>query len=245
MSNTYKDLQNSHPCFGGQKNNVGRIHLPVSPGCNIACRFCDRVISDTENRPGVTSTVIEPEESIELLEKALNLCLEIRVAGIDEAKIEAVINEHEDYYYYLIERYADLFLENRVINNQFTVVADAQYTLGITKFLANDLGLVPAKQFIVDDTPKQYRDAITEEFKKLNYGIEAEVVFETDGYKIHNQIEEHDYHGYPLILGSYYEKELAESLQGNYLNISWPVQDKVVLDDFYVGYTGGIRLTVY
>lgn len=82
MSNTYKDLQNSHPCFGGQKNNVGRIHLPVSPGCNIACRFCDRVISDTENRPGVTSTVIEPEESIELLGKALELCPEIRVAGI-------------------------------------------------------------------------------------------------------------------------------------------------------------------
>lgn len=27
-----------------------------------------------------------------------------------------------------------------------------------------------------------------------------------------------------------------------YLNISWPVQDKVVLDDFYVGYTCGIRL---
>lgn len=165
-----------------------------------------------------------------------------KFAGVDEAKIEAVINEHEDYYYYLIERYADLFLENRVINKQFTVVADAQYTLGITKFLANDLGLVPAKQFIVDDTPKQYRDAITEEFKKLNYGIETEVVFETDGYKIHNQIKEHDYHGYPLILGSYYEKELTESLSGNYLNISWPVQDKVVLDDFYVGYTGGIRL---
>lgn len=82
MSNTYRDLQNSHPCFGGQKNNVGRIHLPVSPGCNIACRFCDRVISDVENRPGVTSKVITPEESIEVLEKALKLCPEITVAGI-------------------------------------------------------------------------------------------------------------------------------------------------------------------
>ena len=82
MSNTYKDLQNSHPCFGGHKNNVGRIHLPVSPGCNIACRFCDRVISDVENRPGVTSKVITPEESIEVLEKALKLCPEITVAGI-------------------------------------------------------------------------------------------------------------------------------------------------------------------
>lgn len=82
MSNTYKDLQNSHPCFGGHKNNVGRIHLPVSPGCNIACRFCDRVISDTENRPGVTSKVITPDESIEILEKALKVCPEITVAGI-------------------------------------------------------------------------------------------------------------------------------------------------------------------
>lgn len=82
MSNTYKNLQNSHPCFGGYRNNVGRIHLPVSPGCNIACRFCDRVISDVENRPGVTSKVISPEESIEVLEKALELCPKITVAGI-------------------------------------------------------------------------------------------------------------------------------------------------------------------
>ena len=82
MSNTYRDLQNSHPCFGGHKKNVGRIHLPVSPGCNIACRFCDRVINDTENRPGVTSEVITPEESLNVLEKALSICPEITVAGI-------------------------------------------------------------------------------------------------------------------------------------------------------------------
>ncbi len=82
IRNTYENLQNSHPCFGGHKNNVGRIHLPVSPGCNIACRFCDRTINDVENRPGVTSKVITPEESLEVLEKALKLCPEITVAGI-------------------------------------------------------------------------------------------------------------------------------------------------------------------
>lgn len=82
MSNTYKDLQNSHPCFGGYKNNVGRIHLPVSPGCNIACRFCDRSINDVEERPGVTSKVITPDESIDVLTKALEICPELTVAGI-------------------------------------------------------------------------------------------------------------------------------------------------------------------
>lgn len=72
----------SHPCFGGHKNNVGRIHLPVSPGCNIACRFCDRTINDVEQRPGVTSKVISPVESLDILRKALELCPSITVAGI-------------------------------------------------------------------------------------------------------------------------------------------------------------------
>lgn len=163
-------------------------------------------------------------------------------AGVESAKVESVIKKHEDYFYYLISRYADLFLENRVINKQFTTVADAQYSLAVTKFLVNDLGLVPARQYVVDDTPKDQREAIAQEFKNLNYGIQAEVSFETDGFKIHEEIKQHDYHGYPLILGGYYEKEVTESLKGNFLNISWPVQDKVVLDDSYVGYTGGIRL---
>ncbi len=82
MSNNYKNLQNSHPCFGGQKNHAGRIHLPVSPGCNIACRFCDRTINDVEQRPGVTSKILKPEETIEIIRKSLELCPEITVAGI-------------------------------------------------------------------------------------------------------------------------------------------------------------------
>ena len=82
MRNTYKNLQQSHPCFGDHKKNVGRIHLPVCPGCNIACRFCERSLNDTEDRPGVTSKVLTPEEAVEVLEKALKLCPEITVAGI-------------------------------------------------------------------------------------------------------------------------------------------------------------------
>ncbi len=78
----YEDLQNSHPCFGGGKNNAGRIHLPVSPGCNIACRFCDRTINDVEQRPGVTGKILKPEETIEIIRKSLELCPEITVAGI-------------------------------------------------------------------------------------------------------------------------------------------------------------------
>ena len=82
MRNTYEDLQNSHPCFGGHKNNAGRIHLPVSPGCNIVCRLLVGKINDVEERPGVTSKVLKPAECEEILKKALEICPDIKVAGI-------------------------------------------------------------------------------------------------------------------------------------------------------------------
>lgn len=163
-------------------------------------------------------------------------------AGIEKNIIEKLITEKEQYYYYYIERYADLFLETRVMSKQFSVVADAQYALGITKFLVNDLGMFPAKQFIVDDTPREHREAIIGYFEDLNYGIKAEVGFETDGYQIHKEVKAHDYHGYPLILGSYWEKEEAQKLGAHFLNVSWPVNERLVMNSYYVGYDGGLKL---
>lgn len=82
MAKTYEELEKNHPCFGGCKFNAGRIHLPVSPGCNIACRFCDRTINDVEQRPGVTSKIITPDEANTFIDKALEFVPNIKVAGI-------------------------------------------------------------------------------------------------------------------------------------------------------------------
>lgn len=76
-------VANRHPCFGGGANvNRGRVHLPVSPACNIQCAFCNRTRSETEQRPGVTSQLLSPEEAADIVERALALCPEITVAGI-------------------------------------------------------------------------------------------------------------------------------------------------------------------
>ena len=82
MTEIQEKLRNNHPCFAEKPGNLGRIHLPVSPACNIGCRFCSRVLNDTEQRPGVTAKVITPEESIAILKKALKICPAIKVAGI-------------------------------------------------------------------------------------------------------------------------------------------------------------------
>jgi len=58
--------QTDHPCFGGDHSKAGRIHLPVAPGCNIKCGFCERKFDcANESRPGVTSKVLTPEQAVE------------------------------------------------------------------------------------------------------------------------------------------------------------------------------------
>lgn len=83
MAISYESLTERHPCFAkGRAGTTGRLHLPVSPTCNIRCVFCERSINAKENRPGVTREVISPEEAVEAVGRAVSLCNEIEVAGI-------------------------------------------------------------------------------------------------------------------------------------------------------------------
>lgn len=81
--NNFEHLAKNHPCFSKEAHhNSGRIHLPVSPTCNIQCKFCKRGFNKSEIRPGVSSLLLKPEETIEIIDKALSLVPEIKVVGI-------------------------------------------------------------------------------------------------------------------------------------------------------------------
>ena len=56
--------------------------MPVSPGCNIECRFCDRRINEDAQVPGNTSKVIKPEEACGYIRKALEYVPELTTVGI-------------------------------------------------------------------------------------------------------------------------------------------------------------------
>ncbi len=93
--------------------------------------------------------------------------------GADKNLVEKVISEKEAEFYYYIERFADTLLETRILGKRFTVVSDSQYTMAVTKFLVNDMGLFPEKVFITDDAPEKFRTEIANEISKVNYGIQA------------------------------------------------------------------------
>ena len=79
---TLETLREQHPCMSGRAGETGRIHLPVSPGCNIHCRYCRRVFTRSEERPGTCLRVLPVEEVPEVVERALTLCPQITTVGI-------------------------------------------------------------------------------------------------------------------------------------------------------------------
>lgn len=78
-----RDVIDDHPCFSEKAHSKnGRLHLPVSPACNIQCRFCTRANNTCEDRPGVAAGLIKPEEAVDVVRRALELCPQIKVVGI-------------------------------------------------------------------------------------------------------------------------------------------------------------------
>ena len=163
-------------------------------------------------------------------------------AGVNQKLTDNLIEKHEKEYYFYLERSVDIFFENRTASKMFSTVTDAANALAFSKFLVNDLGLMPNTQFITEGVPEEHQARIHEYFKDFSYGIEANVVFSTDGYLIHKQIELEEFAGAPLIIGSIFEKNIARELDGNFLCISVPIKEKVILHSTYVGYHGGLKL---
>lgn len=164
-------------------------------------------------------------------------------AGVAPSFVEGVVNREENRYYYYLERAADTLLETRLLPRRFITVADSLYALGIARFLTNDLGLIPEKQFITEDTPQRYQAGVTAEFAKFNNGITAETVFSNDGGFVEEELRKIKIRSRPLILGSSWERVVARDLKAYQLSIAAPVGNHLVMSKSYVGYDGALHLT--
>ncbi len=168
--------------------------------------------------------------------------------GLDQEKAEKYIQKEEAKYYAHIDKMASFLLEFRYgTPRRVYTVADAFTSLGFSKFLLNELGIIPAMQNIVDDTPEKFQDAIRKEYDEIsNLGRKRniEVYFDPDAGGAQERIEE-DAKQYPdkriLLLGSAWEKGLAAKLKADLLIVSVPVQYRLIMNCSYTGYEGGLR----
>ena len=168
----------------------------------------------------------------------------VEFAGIDNKKAEEFIKVEAERYYYFLEHFSEFFSEYWFgLPARFVSVGEAAYNLAITKYLTDQIGLIPAKQIITDNTPEKHRDDIGQLFHGISDEFPLDVEFIEDGYLIEQRVKNVDYgSSVPLILGSSWESDVAKELNGLLIPISTPIVSEVVINRTYVGYTGALTL---
>jgi len=73
-----------HPCYHQEAlHQFARIHLAVAPKCNIQCNYCSRSYDcANENRPGVASECLTPEEALQRVRVVRQVIPQLSVVGI-------------------------------------------------------------------------------------------------------------------------------------------------------------------
>ncbi|MFC0243764.1 radical SAM protein [Rhodopseudomonas telluris] len=78
-------LEDRHPCFSPTPEGhaqAERLHLPVSPDCNIDCAFCKRDFGRQDPRPASAARLLTPDQAVAIVERAVESCPTLSVVGI-------------------------------------------------------------------------------------------------------------------------------------------------------------------
>jgi nitrogenase molybdenum-iron protein beta chain len=159
-------------------------------------------------------------------------------------KTEKFIAGEETQYYKYLEDFTDFYAEYWWgLPAKFAVIGDSTYNLALTKFLVNQLGLIPGRQIITDNPPDELREGIRAEYHNIADDVATDVEFEEDSYAIHQKLRTTDFgHKAPIIFGTTWERDLAKELKGAIVEVGFPASYEVVLSRSYVGYRGALTL---
>ncbi|WP_371366582.1 Nitrogenase molybdenum-iron protein beta chain [Sporomusa rhizae] len=172
---------------------------------------------------------------------------------LEDSLVENLITQENKRYYSLLEPLADCF-NDMDLQRYAVIVADTNYAIGLTRFLADDLGWLPEVVGITDILDEDQQDAITSRLAKLESGLTPELIFHTDGSIIAAAVQAHwaehqsqaGKYANPLspafVIGSSLDRELAKELGAGHLSVSFPVANRAVLGRGYTGYRGSLTL---
>jgi nitrogenase molybdenum-iron protein beta chain len=165
-------------------------------------------------------------------------------AGLNKDHVETFIRQEEKEYYYYLEHFADFYAEYWWgLPAKYAAVGDSAYVLAISKFVVNQLGLIPAAHIVSENPPEEFRESIEKEFHSLAHDVSGNVEFAEDGYIIGKILENTNFgHKPPIIFGTTWERDTAKKLGGNLIEIGFPASYEVVLNRTYIGYRGALAL---
>ncbi|HMA91568.1 MAG TPA: nitrogenase component 1, partial [Polyangiaceae bacterium] len=170
--------------------------------------------------------------------------------GIAEAKVDSVIAEEAQYYYAFVERLADLYNDQDFQRN-VVIVGTAANAFAIAKFVAEDLNWIPFAVAITDILDAAQIERVKARYSELPVELQPRLLFETDTSRVRDRVLElvaaepapyGDPIGPTFLLGSTLDRPLAVELKAGFWSVSYPIVNRIVTDQGYVGYRGGLRL---
>lgn len=153
--------------------------------------------------------------------------------------VEEFIQKEERRIYRLMEYPGDNLLI-AIPHAYFAVAADTNTAISITRFLTDEIGLLPDIIHITDNPPEEYRERIIKELtnsEEIEYS--PDIVFEVDSYKIRQNLQDRPF---MVLFGSSLESQLTDEFKSLHLTITFPSYNRMVLGDNYAGYDGGPHL---
>jgi len=171
--------------------------------------------------------------------------------GLEPGEVEAVIARGMRRYYQTMEPLIDCW-NDMDLQRYAVVVGDANYSVALTRFLADDLGWLPELAVCTDQLTDEEQRSLTERVRGLASGFPVNLVFETDTGEVLGHLNrgrprsrgEKYFNAFSpaFVVGSSLDRELARSIGAAHLSVSFPVANRAVLDRGYTGFNGGLRL---
>ena len=157
---------------------------------------------------------------------------------LDDALVQRVIQEEEDYVYsYLAQSIGALSWK------RFAVAGDASSAIAITRYLANDYSFSPILVVITEPIFRpEDKERIIQNISNLEYAPAPKVVFASDQWEI-NQAIRNEPEEITLLVGSTNEKEVALEKGIQFLNGTFPMNERLVFNRTYAGYRGSLTFT--
>jgi nitrogenase molybdenum-iron protein beta chain len=122
---------------------------------------------------------------------------------------------------------------------EFALIGESAQVVGLSDFLTETLGLIPRTLVITDNPPETVREALLTRLTVRAQSSRAEVFFSEDQAEISALVHSGNAR---LVIGSALEEQVAVELGVPFLQLSFPLSDRVVLNRGYAGYRGAAAL---
>ncbi len=164
---------------------------------------------------------------------------------MDETAVEGFIAQEEARYKKYFVSLGDLFSDfASYLPYDAYIISDAEYGVGAADFLMKELGMNVVTFYEFDEPDASAKQLVEQALSAAGEGLAQTLVVEGDNALIRADIAEKiaERKNKSLILGSSWDKELAEQTNSILVYYGIPITDQVVLSKTYIGYAGALTL---